>query len=81
MTPFADSLSEFLGASPWIGPLDAPAVASLRAMAFELDAGGMTPALLSQWGLAYRSLIRRAPQDAPPEDEFEALLAEGGVQS
>lgn len=77
MSPFTDSLKEFLSAAAWIGPLDAPAVASLRAMAYELDSGGMTPALLSQFGLAYRSLLKRAPKDAPPEDEFERLLAEG----
>ena len=76
-TTFADALAEFIAASPWLGPLDAPAVAALSAMASELDAGGMTPALLSQWGLTYRNLVRRAPADAPEEDEFEAALAEG----
>lgn len=74
---FTRSIKEFVDASPWLGPLDAPALAALKAMAETLDSGDLTPAMLSAFGLAYRALLKRAPLDAPPEDEFEALLAEG----
>lgn len=76
-TSFTQAVAEFVAASPWLGPQDAPALVSLRAMATRLDNGGMTPALLSQYGLAYRSLLKRAPSEAPAQDEFERLLAQG----
>ena len=80
MGEFTRSIETFVSASPWIGPLDAPAVAALRAMARVLDTSdGMTPAMLSQWGLAFRALSKKAPAEAPPEDEFERLLAEGAA--
>ena len=34
---FVTSLNKFLKAATWLGPIDAPAVASLKAMAKELD--------------------------------------------
>lgn len=75
---FAASVREFCeAASAWLGPLDAPAIESLYVMADELDSEGPSPAMLAQFGLAYRSLLKRAPSDAPVEDEFERLLAEG----
>jgi len=75
---FTSSLNKFLKSSPWIGPADAPAVASLKAMARELDAAEiLSPAMLSQFGLSYRSLLKRQPSEEPAEDEFERLLAEG----
>lgn len=77
MTSFTAALDEFLAASPWLGAVDAPAVASLRVMSELLDAGQVTPALLAQHGLVYRSLLKRQPAEDDPEDEFEKLLAEG----
>ncbi|MGW9346033.1 hypothetical protein ACWGR3_31315 [Streptomyces albidoflavus] len=48
-------------AASWLSDEDLPAVVALEAMAKELDVK-MTPALLSQYGLAYRSLLARAPK-------------------
>lgn len=80
MMTFTDALQEFVDAAPWLGALDAPALATLEAIAFELDGGDRTPALLAQWGLAYRSLLKRAPverEDAtdPLEAALEAAAA------
>lgn len=79
MGEFTRSVAEFEDASPWLGPLDAPAVASLRAMAAKLDAGDMAPAMLSAFGLAYRSLLKRAPVQDKPDDPLEAALRAAGV--
>lgn len=75
---FTSSLNKFIKAASWLGPLDAPAIAALKAICKELDtAEVMTPAMLAQHGLAYRSLLKRQPSEEPAEDEFERLLAEG----
>ena len=72
---FTTSINKFIKASPWIGPTDAPAVASLKAMAKELDtAEFLSPAMLSQFGLSFRALQKRAPAEDAAEDEFEAAL-------
>jgi hypothetical protein len=59
-------------ATPWLTPLDAPAVAQLRILATQLDAEP-TAALSTSYGTAYRALIRRAPAQTKP-DELGALL-------
>ncbi|GAA4155950.1 hypothetical protein GCM10022286_05630 [Gryllotalpicola daejeonensis] len=54
---------------------DAPAVATLEVLASELDSGNLTPALIAQYGLTYRSLLKRVTADEPPaESELTALL-------
>lgn len=58
---FSESVIEFESASPWLGPQHAPAVVALRAMAGAIDGGDMTPALLGQFGLAFRSLAKERP--------------------
>ena len=60
-TPFVSAVAEFEKASPWLGPQHAPAVVALQAMAAQLDAGDMSPALLGQFGLAFRSLSKERP--------------------
>lgn len=77
MAGFVEATEEFVEASEWLGSEDAPAVATLRAVAEQLDGGDLTPALLGQYGLTYRSLLKRRPADPPDEDEFEQLLADG----
>ncbi|MGC5584144.1 hypothetical protein [Ornithinimicrobium sp. W1665] len=61
---FSAAVQEFEDASPWLGPQHAPAVVSLRAMAVQLDAGDMAPALLGQFGLAFRSLSKERPVES-----------------
>lgn len=70
---FTDATNAFIKASPWLGPAHMPAVATLRVLAETLDAGDLTPALVAQYGLTYRSLAKLAPT-AETTDELEALL-------
>ncbi|MFD1505267.1 hypothetical protein FE374_09340 [Georgenia yuyongxinii] len=76
---FVSSLRSFQKASPWLGPEHDPALVMLEAMAKELDGGELTPALLSQFGLAYRSLQKLAPRsDRGEVDPLDEVLAERG---
>lgn len=72
---FADSIAEFEAASPWLGAEHAPALAMLRALASEMDGGGLTAALASAFGLTYRNLAKLAPKAAgePTDPLAEAL--------
>lgn len=75
---FKESVIAFEGASPWLGPQHAPAVAALRAMAEQLDAE-LVPAMLSQFGLAYRALEKERPRDVE-QDSLAAALAMAGAE-
>jgi hypothetical protein len=60
---FVESVEDFLEvARDWLSEEDHPARAALRHMAVELD-NKMSPALLSQFGLSYRSLLARKPSE------------------
>lgn len=72
---FATAVSEFEEASPWLGPQHAPAVVALRAMAAQLDAGDMAPALLGQFGLTFRALDKQRPS-GEQVDPLTAALQE-----
>ncbi len=72
---FASAVEEFEGASPWLGPEHAPAVVALRVMAAELDKGDMAPALLGQFGLAFRALRKERPAETS-KDPLAAALEE-----
>lgn len=74
---FKSAVDRFVKASPWLGDEHEPALMMLRAIAKELDAGNLSPAMLAQFGLASRSLAKLAPAAASePADPLEAALAE-----
>lgn len=87
---YVASVDDFLKASPWLTPADGPAVTSLQQMAKTLDAAtgtdaapgpGPSPALLGQFGLAYRNLLKREPGATggdSEDDEIEGLLSGSG---
>ena len=66
-------------AKSWLTPADAPAITMLTEMAKALDAGELSPAMLGQFGLCYRNLLKRQPTDDGPADELESLLSEDRV--
>lgn len=72
---FTKSVADFLeAAEAWLLPEDYPATVSLQHMAAGLDKE-MTPALLSQFGLAYRSLLKKKPADnGDGGDELDDIL-------
>jgi hypothetical protein len=70
---------EFLtDASAWLTAADAPAVASLRMMAKQLDVEYLA-ALSNSYGLTYRSLLKRQPVAVVEEvDELDNLIPDAG---
>lgn len=71
---YCQSVEAFVKASPWLGPVHEPALMMLRSIAHSLDHGESTPALIGQFGLAYRSLLKEAPKADVEADELEQLL-------
>lgn len=59
----------------WVGlPIHAPAVAMLLLLADQIDADPQKASLISQYGLAYRSLIAERPKEDTAEDSLDLLL-------
>jgi len=78
---FRSAVNRFLRSAEWLSDDDAPAVTTLLQAARELDAAvkageGLPPALLAQFGLCYRSLLKQRPagDGAAPHDEPDADL-------
>jgi len=62
MKTFVESVDDFVSSADWLLPTDGIAVTSLYQMAEELDSNGVTGPIMSAFGLAYRSLLKRAPE-------------------
>lgn len=77
-TPFMTSVRRFKRNSPWLGPEHAPALASLEAMAQQLDKGPLQAALMGQFGLVYRSLLKERPVETT-QDPLDAALDAAGA--
>lgn len=77
MTTFVNAVKTFKkSAKEWLTDEDSPAVAALEAAAVQLDKE-MSPALLGQYGLTYRNLLKRKPLDSEDGgDELDALIPE-----
>ncbi|MBD8466799.1 hypothetical protein IFU30_11020 [Plantibacter sp. CFBP 8798] len=74
-TTFKGAVREFMKANPWLGPAHAPATITLRKLAAELDRE-VTAALVAQYGVTYRNLLKQAPGAAPDVDEVGDLIDE-----
>lgn len=77
MSAFTESVEEFVSASPWLSAEHAPALATLRAVAAELDGGELVPALVAQFGLTHRALAKERPT-GEEQDPLAAALEEAG---
>lgn len=76
---FTQTVEDFESASTWLSDEDQPAVTTLFALAEELDGGPLMPALVAQFGLTYRSLLKRAPvADTVAVDPLEEALRDAG---
>lgn len=64
---------KFIDAATWLRDEDGPAVVSLLAMAAELD-DKLNPPLVAQYGLTYRNLLKRKPEEGDSLDELGRLL-------
>lgn len=70
---FMDETLKFISAASWLRDEDGPAVISLLAMADELDKK-LNPPLVAQYGLTYRNLLKRKPEQGEELDELAKLL-------
>lgn len=68
-----EAVLTFIRTSPWLTDADAPAVTLLLECAHQLDTEP-TAAWASQYGLTYRNLLSRAPQEPDDQDEIDKLL-------
>lgn len=80
---FTDATEQFIAAADWIGAEHAPAVISLRLIATQLDSElstlrGLSAALVAQYNLTYRGLLKARPIDLDADDPLEKALREVG---
>jgi hypothetical protein len=70
---FAETVELFLKTADWLNDSHGPSVKALEALAAELDRE-VTAALVAQFGLLHRSLLKERPLDNAPVNPFEELL-------
>ena len=63
----------FLDSLDWLSDTHIPAVAQLRLLAGLIDENPI-PALIAQYGLTYRDLVKQAPTEPEAVDELAKLL-------
>ena len=73
MKSFTQSVEDFLTAADYLTAEDAPMIVALQQTAKQLDLK-YSPAALAQFGLTFRYLAKRQPQESPSVDPLEALL-------
>lgn len=77
MKTFAFAVEEFMkAAESWLSAEDTPAIVTLENLARMMDDGEASPAMVSQFGLTYRSLLKRKPVEDAEVDELAEALAE-----
>lgn len=70
---FSQAVSRFLETATWLDDGHLPSVMALRALAVELDRE-VTAALVAQFGLLHRSLLKAKPVEAAAANPFEELI-------
>lgn len=75
MSTLTKAVETFLkSAKDWLLPEDSPATVSLQLLAQQIDTEP-TPALWGQFGLAYRSLLKKKPAAGTEDgDELDDLI-------
>jgi hypothetical protein len=77
---YAEAVDRFIESAPWLGDADMPALVALRGLAKELDKGSPQAAMVAQFGLIHRALLKRAPAAADgPKDELDEALEQAGL--
>ena len=71
---FLESVEAFLTHADWLTESDQPMVTALVLIAKELDKGGMSTRLVSDFGITYRHLASRRGDDSGPVSDAEAFL-------
>lgn len=70
---FQTAVNEFLENADWLTASHAPSVAALKAVAQELDRE-VTAALIAQFGVLHRSLLKERPKVEIESDPLAELL-------
>lgn len=73
MKVWSESVETFLEAATWLGEEDAPMVAALKAVAEKLDEE-VQAAMVNQFGVTYRTLMKKKEGDGSEVDPLDALL-------
>lgn len=71
---FTQAVEKFLGNAPYLSDEHLPSIVSLQAIAEELDSGKVTPAMLAQFGLTHRALLKANPETAAHDDEVDQII-------
>jgi hypothetical protein len=72
-TSFAETVESFLKTADWLDDSHGPSVKALEALAAELDRE-VTAALVAQFGLLHRSLLKAKPSVNEVTNPYEELL-------
>lgn len=70
---FQTAVNDFLETADWLSASHAPSVAALKALAIELDKE-VTAALVAQFGVLHRSLLKERPKVETEHDPLAELL-------
>jgi hypothetical protein len=70
---FSESVEAFVAEAYWLDASQAPSVVALQALAIELDRE-VTAALVAQFGVLHRSLLKSKPTNIIAEDPMEKML-------
>ena len=70
---FSESVQRFVADAYWLNDSHAPSVVALQALAVELDRE-VQAALVAQFGVLHRSLLKEKPAAVPALDPIAELL-------
>jgi hypothetical protein len=70
---FTESVQRFIADAYWLSDSHAPSVVALQALAVELDRE-VQAALVAQFGVLHRSLLKEKPSAVPALDPIAELL-------
>ncbi len=73
---FVEAVQQFVANETWLSAAHAPSVVALQAVAIELDRE-VTAALIAQFGMLHRSLLKERPSVQTDIDPLAELLRRG----
>lgn len=73
---FTEAVKQFVENEEWLNASHAPSVVALQAVAIELDRE-VTAALIAQFGLLHRSILKERPSVKADLDPLAELLRRG----
>ena len=73
---FVEAVKQFIENETWLNAAHAPSVVALQAVAEELDRE-VTAALIAQFGMLHRSLLKERPSTKVDVDPLEELMRRG----